>query len=139
MGAVGASDPQCHQLPQRLCFELSILASPLVVLSSHTRQEPGCSRGLEAGLGGCGWLPSQRSAPTLPAPQRPPGAYLIGSRPDPARGPGPGGKPPPLPEPLEIWLSGEPASPWVIYRGVQEPYPACFCSLPGCWVARLSL
>lgn len=100
MGAVGASDPQCLRLPQRLCFELSILASPLIFLSSHTKQESGYSRELEAGPGGCGRLPSQHSAPTLPAPQRPPGACLIRSRPDLVRGPGPGRKPPPLPEPL---------------------------------------
>lgn len=59
--------PQGLQLPQRLCFECSILASPLIFLSSYTRQESGCSQGLEAGPGGCGRLPSQNLArPFLP-------------------------------------------------------------------------
>lgn len=35
LGGVGISDPQCHGLQQRLCFELAILTCPLIFLSSY--------------------------------------------------------------------------------------------------------
>lgn len=96
-------------------------------------------KGWESGLGGGCQLPSQHSASTLHCPWPPPGACLIRSRPDLARGPGPGRKPP-LPS-LSCSRSGSQETPslGVIYRGVQESFPSCFCSLPALWLAGLTL
>lgn len=84
------------------------------------------------------FFPSTLSRP-FAAPRRPPGACLIRSRPDLARGPGPGGKLP-LPS-LSCSRSGSQETPplGVIYRNVQESFPSCFCSLPGQWIAGLTL
>lgn len=81
------------------------------------------------------FLPSTLPRP-FPAPQRPPGACLIRSRPDLTRGPGPGGK---SSLPSLSWSrsgSQETPSPWVIYRGCPGAV-SCLFLLPSspmdCW------
>lgn len=90
-------------------------------------------------MGGWAWGLLPRP---FPAPQRPPGACLIRSRPDPARGPGPGGKSS-LPSPS--WSrsgSQETPSPWVIYRGCPGAV-SCLFPLPStpedCWARSAHL
>lgn len=87
------------------------------------------------------FLPSTLPRP-FPAPQHPPGACVIRSRPDLARGPGPGGK---SSLPSLSWSrsgSRETPSPWVIYRGCPGAVSCPFLPPPrpvDCWALSAHL